>query len=75
MGKRKRGTGGDVENAMQIESEFMTVEEIANLCRVSRQTVLNWIDEGVLKARKLGADRSRVVRVLRDEYTRFAKGV
>ena len=34
---------------------LLTIEDVANLCRVSEKTVRRWIDAGDLAAAKLGA--------------------
>ena len=51
--------------------DFLTAEEIAEKCRVSRQTVFNWIDAGTLRAKRLGGEASRTVRIPLAEYQRF----
>ena len=37
-----------------IESEFLTVEEVANALRIHRATVTRWLKEKKLPARKVG---------------------
>ena len=53
------------------DPDFLTVEEVAERCRVSDQTVRNWIDSGRLKAKRLGGEGSRTIRIPRVEYERF----
>jgi excisionase family DNA binding protein len=50
---------------------LMTIDDVATACGVSRGTVQNWIDQGVLKTRKLGKETSRVVRIHIAEFRRF----
>jgi excisionase family DNA binding protein len=40
--------------------ELMTVEQVADLLRVDKQTVYNWIDAGILEAFSLGERRVRI---------------
>lgn len=42
----------DPQNASET---LLTIEDVANLCRVSEKTVRRWIDAGDLAAAKLGA--------------------
>ena len=35
--------------------KLLTIEDVAELCRVSTRTVRRWIDDGALTAAKLGA--------------------
>src|SRR5438093_12517523 len=48
--------------------ELLTPEEVARSCRVTTQTVLNWIEAGKLPAVRLS---SRVVRIPQDGFNRF----
>ena len=45
-----------------IELDLLTVEEVADLLRVNRQTVRNWIDNGQLPSIRVGSRRVRVQR-------------
>lgn len=56
----------------ESDPTFYTVEEVAALCRVTRQTVMNWIDEGSLKAKRFGAEHRRTIRIHKSEYDRLA---
>ena len=51
--------------------DFLTPEEAAELCRVSTQTVLNWIRAGRLPAVRLSP---RVIRIPRVAFERFRQG-
>jgi excisionase family DNA binding protein len=51
---------------------FLTVEEICQLLKVKRGTVIRWIVSGHLRAFKPGG--GRVWRVTRNDFQRFLKG-
>lgn len=36
------------------ETEFLTPEEVATICRVTRRTVYRWLEEGELSAYRAG---------------------
>lgn len=57
----------DVE--MPAKTQYFTVQEVADQLRVTRQAVYNWIDEGKLKAVKVG----RSVRVADSALADFLK--
>jgi excisionase family DNA binding protein len=42
--------------------QLMTVEQVADLLRVDKQTVYNWIDSGILEAFSLGERRVRITK-------------
>jgi len=50
--------------------KYYTPEEVANLIKVSRKTIYNWIQEGRLKAVKIG----HFWRVSESELNRLLKG-
>ena len=52
-----------------MSSEFMTVEEIAKLLKVSETTVRVWIREKKLRGAKFGRD----YRVLRTDFDKFVQ--
>jgi excisionase family DNA binding protein len=43
-----------MEVDMAVKEQYYTVQEIADRLRVTRQAIYNWIDEGKLKAVKVG---------------------
>jgi excisionase family DNA binding protein len=46
-----------------LDEEFLTVAEVAELLKLNKQTVRNWIDAGYLRAFHVG----RRVRILRSD--------
>jgi len=50
--------------------KYYTPEEVANLIKVSRKTIYNWIQEGRLKAVKIG----HFWRISESELNRLLKG-
>ena len=52
--------------------EFVTPQDVANECGVSKMTVLRWIDQGLLKAIKLPSGHYRI---LTEEFGRFKKSL
>jgi excisionase family DNA binding protein len=54
-----------------LYKQFLTVQEVAELLRISRRTVYTWIDEGVIRAVKI-SDKS-VVRIPLSEIERIIK--
>jgi excisionase family DNA binding protein len=48
--------------------EFLTVAEVAQLLRLDQQTVRNWIDQGSLRAIRVGARRVRIRRADLDAF-------
>ena len=46
-----------------LDEEFLTVADVAELLKLNRQTVRNWINDGYLKASHVG----RRVRILRSD--------
>jgi excisionase family DNA binding protein len=51
--------------------EYLTVAEIASELKLNQQTIRNWIDQGSLRAVRVGPRR---VRVLRSELDRMLAG-
>ena len=51
--------------------EYLTVAEIASELKLNQQTIRNWIDQGSLRAVRVGARR---VRVLRSDLDRMLAG-
>jgi len=51
--------------------EYLTVAEIATELKLNQQTIRNWIDQGSLRAVRVGARR---VRVLRSDLDRMLGG-
>jgi prophage regulatory protein len=49
------GTGGEIP-------ELLTVAQVAELLRLNRQTIWNWIDAGTFPAVQIGARRYRIKR-------------
>ncbi len=49
--------------------KFLTVDEVAEVCRVSLRTVRRWIADGDLPVHRLG----RRVLVSEDDFLRFLK--
>jgi excisionase family DNA binding protein len=45
-------------------SQYLTVEEVANLMKISNKTIYSWCSKGYLPCIKLG----RLVRINRDEF-------
>jgi excisionase family DNA binding protein len=43
-----------------LQTEYLTVAEVAERLRVNQQTIRNWIDRGELRAVRVGARRVRV---------------
>ena len=57
-----------------MDQEFLTIQEVAQLLRISESTVRSYIRNGQLPCLKLGAGRSAAVRVRRidiDELVRY----
>ena len=50
-------------------SMFLSVPDVAKLCKVSPQTVYTWIDRGLLKACRMGG----VVRVPHADFQAYLK--
>lgn len=46
---------------------MLTIEEVAKLLKVTDRTVRRWIDDGKLKALKIGG----VIRVTEEDYNEF----
>jgi len=51
--------------------EYCTIKEVAEIVGVHPNTVRNWIDNGDLKAYKLG----KVVRIRKEDLEAFAKEI
>jgi len=49
--------------------ELMTVDQVAELLRLNRQTIYNWIDAGTLEAMHIGR-RVRIKRAVVDEMVK-----
>ena len=45
-----------------MDDEFLTVAEVAELLKLNKQTVRNWINRGELPAVRLGDRRVRIKR-------------
>ena len=56
------------------DKEFYTVDEVAEILSVHRQTVLSWISKGVLLACKLGNKTFRIEKRDLDSYIEKSKG-
>ena len=56
----------------ELEESFLTVAEVAEMLRLNQQTVRNWIDQGSLRALRVGRrvriKRSDLERVLEEGY-------
>jgi len=50
-----------------MDQEFLTIQEVAELLRISESTVRSYIRNGQLPCLKLGAGRSAAVRVRRKD--------
>jgi excisionase family DNA binding protein len=51
----------------ELDGDFLTVAEVAELLKLNQQTVRNWIDQGALPALRVG----RRVRILRSDLERI----
>src|ERR1700759_2930859 len=51
-------------NRSEPEEEFLTVAEVAEMLKLTQQTVRNWIDQGSLPALRVG----RRVRIRRSDF-------
>lgn len=49
-------------NIDEIPRRALTVREVAELFQISKQTVYNWCDTGLLESRKIGRKTLRIVR-------------
>ena len=54
---------------LNVVADLLTVREIAAQCRVSLSTVYRWIQEGRLRALRLG--RRHCYRVTREAFRQF----
>jgi len=54
---------------MQGEKKLLTLEEIAKELRVSKRTVVRWVQQGVLSAYRIGT----VIRVPEDALAKMLK--
>lgn len=52
---------------VEIDEEFLTVAEVAEVLKLNQQTVRNWIDQGTLPALRVG----RRVRIKRSDFNRI----
>lgn len=58
--------------AMNENLEFLTVEEVADILKVSRRTVTNMIKSNRLPARKVGGGNERAFyRILKDDVLKI----
>jgi excisionase family DNA binding protein len=48
-----RITETSVETSLMLDDQLFTVDEVANQLRVSKKTILRWINAGILVAIKL----------------------
>jgi excisionase family DNA binding protein len=55
------------ERGELAEESFLTVAEVADLLKLNQQTVRNWIDQGSLRALRVG----RRVRIMRSDLERM----
>jgi excisionase family DNA binding protein len=53
--------------------ELLTVKEVAEMLQVSRRTVYNWIDEGVIRAVKVNDKDKSAVRIPSSEIGRIIR--
>jgi excisionase family DNA binding protein len=51
-----------------MTDEFLTVAQVADLLKISEQTVRNWIDAGKLRGIRAGARRVRIARADLDAF-------
>jgi excisionase family DNA binding protein len=51
----------------ETEDSFLTVAEVAEILKLNQQTVRNWIDQGSLRALRVG----RRVRIRRSDFERL----
>lgn len=58
----------DLYQQIVDEGGFLTIQEIAKICRVHDKTVYRWIEDGLLEASELGI---RTYRVRRPDLNRF----
>lgn len=58
-----------MEMEMPVKEHYYTVQEIADRFRVTRQAIYNWIDEGRLRAVKVG----RALRIPESAVADFVK--
>jgi len=54
---------------MQSDRKLLTLEEIAKELRVSKRTVVRWVQQGVLSAYRIGT----VIRVPEDAFEKMLK--
>lgn len=67
---RLASTHFDSIGTVEVQETFWTIQEIAGLLKVNAQTVYNWVDQGTLRAVRIG---SRRVRVRDSELERFIR--
>ncbi len=53
--------------------DFLTRKEVAKYLRVHERTVNRWVENGLLKAYKLGKGRTALLRFPKSEIERFLK--
>lgn len=53
--------------------EFLTRKEVAKYLRVHERTVNRWVENGLLKAYKLGKGRTALLRFSKKEVERFLR--
>ena len=54
--------------AEQTGSETLTVNQVAEYCRMSPQTIVNWINSGKLNAYKTPGGHRRILKTVLDEF-------
>lgn len=54
---------------MEENTKFYSLQEVADLLKVSKQSIYNWLKEGRIKAKKYG----REYRVTQEELNRLIK--
>lgn len=59
------------EEAKKLDQEFYTIQETAEILKVTPQSIYNWISDGKLKATRISEKRQRISR---EEIERFVNG-
>lgn len=54
---------------MEENTKFYSLQEVADLLKVSKQSIYNWLKEGRIKAKKYGKE----YRVTQEELNRLIK--
>ena len=53
--------------------EFLTIEEVAKLFKVSKRTIQRWLKDNGLKAYKFGVGKTATLRIEKSEIEKFIK--